>query len=129
MKAHEAAGLAIARRLVEHGHVKKVHHPGLGDRLPFGLSGTSGLLSFEFDDRVDIPKFCNATRLFKLGVSWGGHESLVVPALVARQQAAGPNSAVDFGVSERTVRLNIGLEGIDALWADLTSAIQHAVSA
>jgi cystathionine beta-lyase/cystathionine gamma-synthase len=129
MKAHEAAGLAIARRLMEHGHVKKVHHPGLGNRLPFGLSGTSGLLSFEFDDRVDIPRFCNATRLFKLGVSWGGHESLVVPALVARQQATGPNSAVDFGVSERTVRLHIGLEGIDALWADLTTAIRQAAAA
>ncbi len=65
-------------------------------------------------------------RLFKLGVSWGGHESLVVPATVVHNQAAGPNSAVDFGISPRVVRLHVGLEGADALWADLGSAIDAA---
>ena len=80
-------------------------------------TGTSGLFSFVFDESVDIPAFCDALELFKLGVSWGGHESLVVPALVTRVQAAGPNSAVDFGVPERMVRLHVGLEGTEALWA------------
>ena len=37
------------------------------------------------------------------------------PALVARVQAAGPNSAVDFGVPAGMIRLNVGLEGIDTL--------------
>jgi cystathionine beta-lyase/cystathionine gamma-synthase len=62
-----------------------------------------------------------------MGVSWGGHESLVMPALVTRAQAAGPNSAVDFGVSERVVRLHIGLEGVDALWDDLNAAIRASL--
>ncbi len=75
---------------------------------------------------VDIPAFCDALALFKLGVSWGGHESLVVPALVTRVQAAGPNSAVDFGVPERMVRLHVGLEGPEALWADLAQALKAA---
>lgn len=126
MKAHEAAGLAVARRLGELPEVVAVHHPGLGNSLPPGLSGTSGLFSFEFDDSVDIPAFCNALRLFKIGVSWGGHESLVVPALVGRGQNAGPNSAVDFGVPERMVRLHVGLEGVDALWGDITQALSAA---
>ena len=92
-----------------------VHHPGLGNGLPDGLHGTSGLFSFEFDGSVDIARFADALRFFKLGVSWGGHESLVVPAQVVRVQAAGPNSAIDFGVSERVVRLHVGLEGQDTL--------------
>ncbi len=123
MKAHEAAALEIARRLLEHKQVAKVYHPGLGNHLPPGLTGTSSLFSFAFDDSVDIPAFCDAMRLFKLGVSWGGHESLVVPALVTRGQAAGPNSAIDFGVSENIVRLHVGLEGAGALWSDLGEAI------
>ena len=126
MKAHEAAGLTIARRIAEHARVTRVHHPGLGNQLPPGLSGTSGLFAFEFDDRVDIPVFCDALELFKLGVSWGGHESLVVPALITRGQNAGPNSALDFGVSERVVRLHVGLEGAEALWGDIDRAIGRA---
>jgi cystathionine beta-lyase/cystathionine gamma-synthase len=127
MKAHEAAGLDVARRLQAHPLVSAVWHPGLGNRLPNGLEGTSGLFSFVFKEGVDIPAFADALQLFKLGVSWGGHESLVVPAQVVRVQAAGPNSAIDFGVDPRCVRLHVGLEGPDALWRDLSAAIDRAV--
>jgi len=128
MKAHEAAALTIARRLQEHPLVERLCHPGLAEPLPEGLSGSSGLFSLEFGDGIDITRFCDGLRLFKLGVSWGGHESLVVPALVTRGQAAGPNSAIDFGVSDRMVRLHVGLEGTEALWADLKQAIDNAAT-
>jgi cystathionine beta-lyase/cystathionine gamma-synthase len=127
MRAHEAAALAIARRLSDHPEVTAVHHPGLGSRLPPGLLGTSGLFSFALRAGVDIRTFCNRLRVFKMGVSWGGHESLAIPALVTRVQAGGPNSAIDFGVSERVVRLHIGLEGMEALWDDLSAAIAAAI--
>jgi len=126
MKAHEAATLTISRRIADHARVTKVYYPGLGNHLPSGLSGSSGLFSFEFDERIDIPAFCDALTLFKLGVSWGGHESLVVPALITRGQKAGPNSALDFSVSERVVRLHVGLEGEEALWGDISRAIEGA---
>ena len=126
MKAHEAAALHVARKLAAHPLIENVLHPGLGNTLPPGLSGTSGLFSFTFTEGVDIPKFADQLKLFKLGVSWGGHESLVVPATVVHNQAAGPNSAVDFGISPRVVRLHVGLEGADALWADLGGAIDAA---
>jgi cystathionine beta-lyase/cystathionine gamma-synthase len=126
MKAHEAAALHVARALADRPDVVAVYHPGLGNGLPDGLQGSSGLFSFEFDDSVDIARFADALRFFKLGVSWGGHESLVVPAQVVRVQAAGPNSAIDFGVSERIVRLHVGLEGQEALVEDLSQAIREA---
>ena len=126
VRAHEAAALLLARRLAEHPMVTAVHHPGLHNRLPPGLQGTTGLFSFEAREGLDIPAFCDALQLFKLGVSWGGHESLVVPALVTRVQAAGPNSALDFGVPERMIRLHVGLEGAEALWSDLTAAFAKA---
>lgn len=126
MKAHEAAALHVARALAERPDVVAVYHPGLGNGLPDGLQGSSGLFSFEFDHSVDIARFADALRFFKLGVSWGGHESLVVPAQVVRVQAAGPNSAIDFGVSERIVRLHVGLEGQEALVEDLSQAIREA---
>jgi len=126
MKAHEAAGMEIARRLQAHPRVEQVCHPGLANRLPTGLNGTSGLFSFIFREGVDIRAFADRLKLFKLGVSWGGHESLIVPGEVVLQQKAQPNSAQAFGIHARSVRLHIGLEGTEALWSDLDAAITAA---
>lgn len=126
MKAHEAAGLDIARRLQARPEVEKVNHPGLANQLPPGLSGTSGLFSFVFREGIDIRAFADKLHLFKLGVSWGGHESLIVPGQVVLQQKAQPNSAHAFGMHPRSVRLHVGLEGTEALWRDLEEAIEAA---
>jgi len=126
MKAHEASALEIARRLQALEAVEEVCHPGLMNQLPPGLKGTSGLFSFVFRKGVDIRTFADRLKLFKLGVSWGGHESLVVPGEVVLQQKAQPNSAHAFGISARSVRLHIGLEGTEALWSDLQEAIAAA---
>lgn len=129
MKAHESSALAIARRLVEHDAVAVVNHPGLGNTLPPGLIGTSGLFSFSFNEGMDVRAFCDHLRLFKLGVSWGGHESLVVPGEVVLAQKAMPNSAQEFGLDPRSVRLHVGLEGTEALWSELEAAIAVARAA
>lgn len=126
MRTHQASALEIARRLQAHPRVEAVNYPGLANRLPAGLNGTSGLFSFIFRDGVDIRRFADRLELFKLGVSWGGHESLIVPAEVVLQQKAQPNSAVAFGIHPRSVRLHIGLEGSEVLWSDLEAAISAA---
>jgi cystathionine beta-lyase/cystathionine gamma-synthase len=126
MKAHQESALTIARRLQELDVVETVCHPGLANRLPAGLHGTSGLFSFIFKEGVDIRAYADHLKLFKLGVSWGGHESLIVPGEVVLQQKAQPNSAHTFGIHARSVRLHVGLEGTEALWSDLQEAIAVA---
>lgn len=126
MKAHQDAALTIARRLSELDVLETVCHPGLANRLPAGLHGTSGLFSFIFREGVDIRAFADHLKLFKLGVSWGGHESLIVPGEVVLQQKAQPNSAHTFGIHARSIRLHVGLEGTEALWSDLQEAIAVA---
>ncbi|XHE14918.1 PLP-dependent transferase [Agrobacterium deltaense] len=129
MKAHQASALEIATRLQALDVVEKVCHPGLANRLPPGLNGTSGLFSFIFKEGVDVRAFADRLKLFKLGVSWGGHESLIVPGEVVLEQKAQPNSAHTFGISARSVRLHVGLEGTEALWNDLEPAIKAASAA
>ncbi|MGP4674374.1 PLP-dependent transferase [Agrobacterium salinitolerans] len=129
MKAHQASALDIASRLQALDVVEKVCHPGLANRLPPGLNGTSGLFSFIFKEGVDVRAFADRLKLFKLGVSWGGHESLIVPGEVVLEQKAQPNSAHTFGISARSVRLHVGLEGTEALWNDLEPAIKAASAA
>ncbi len=124
MARHQASGLEVARWLAAHSATARVNHPGL--REASGLAGSSGLFSVDFQPEIDIPKFCNSLRLFRLGVSWGGHESLAFPAMVGLQQVAGPNSLRRFGVSDRLVRLNIGLESPSDLIDDLNQALEAA---
>lgn len=126
MQAHQASALEIAQRLKTHPLVEEVCHPGFANRLPPGLNGTSGLFSFVFREGVDLRAFADTLELFKLGVSWGGHESLVVPGEIVLQQRAEPNSARAFGIHPRSVRLHVGLEGTEALWNDLEAAITAA---
>ncbi|NTA82019.1 hypothetical protein G6L13_16135 [Agrobacterium tumefaciens] len=129
MRAHQASALDIASRLQALDVVEKVCHPGLANRLPPGLNGTSGLFSFIFKEGVNVRAFADRLKLFKLGVSWGGHESLIVPGEVVLEQKAQPNSAHTFGISARSVRLHVGLEGTEALWNDLEPAIKAASAA
>jgi cystathionine beta-lyase/cystathionine gamma-synthase len=125
MLAHQASALEIARRLAARPEVTRVNHPGLGAPPP-GLRGTTGLFSFELDASIDVRALCDNLTLFKLGVSWGGHESLIVPGEVVLKQKAQPNSAHTFGISPHSVRLHVGLEGTDALWGDLARALDLA---
>jgi cystathionine beta-lyase/cystathionine gamma-synthase len=128
MRAHERSAVAVATAMQEHPAVVRVLHPALDGTVDGSqLTGSSGLFSIELEAGVDVPRFCDALRLFKMGVSWGGHESLVMPAAIVHEQAAaGPNSAIDFGVGPRIVRLHVGLEATQDLIDDLTRALRAA---
>ncbi|HEX6016457.1 MAG TPA: PLP-dependent transferase [Geminicoccaceae bacterium] len=125
MRRHQESGLEVARWLAAHPLVTGVHHPGLREARS-GLAGYASLFSLKFDAAVDIPRFCDGLRLFRLGVSWGGHESLAFPAMAGLQQTGGANAPAAFGVSPRLVRLHIGLEEPADLIADLDRAIRLA---
>ena len=126
MARHWKSGLLIAERLAKHDMVKRVFHPGLSRSEFSTLKGYGGLFSFEMDDRIDVSAFCDALSIFRLGVSWGGHESLVMPAEVSINQAGEHSAAIDFGISPRMIRLFVGLEDPDDLWSDLTRAFASA---
>lgn len=124
---HMKSGLTIAERLKGHAHVERVNHPAFSNHPgKKTLAGYSGLFSFEVTEDIDVPAFTDALRLFRIGVSWGGHESLVVPALASLQQTPDANSIGRFGVSPRTIRLNVGLENVEDLWADVSRAFGEA---
>ncbi len=123
LRQHHKSGLLIAERLAQHDMVKRVHHPGLSRKSFSLLQGYGGLFSFELDERVDIASFCDALSVFRMAVSWGGHESLVMPAEVSMNQSGEYSAAVDFGVSPRMIRLFVGLEDPEDLWSDLSRAL------
>ncbi len=124
MARHGESAGRIAEQLGKHAGVRKVYQPDLS--VSKTLSGISGLFSIELEPHLKIEAFCNALQIFRLGVSWGGYESLAMPAKIAYQQAGGVNSLVDFRVPTQLVRLSIGLEDERDLWQDLTQAIERS---
>jgi cystathionine beta-lyase/cystathionine gamma-synthase len=82
------------------------------------MKGASGLISFYIKAKniETIEKFCNSLKAFRMAVSWGGHESLIIPKCAGIKQA-------DFDVNNpthRLIRLYIGLEEADFLIKDLS---------
>lgn len=126
MMQHQATANLFVDRLAATPQVRKIHSPGANE-VP-GLTGRSGLMSIELDDSVDIPTFSNALKHFRLGVSWGGFESLMLPARVGLAQAGEQNSMQKFGVSPNLVRLNLGLESAEDLWADFDNALSQGAA-
>lgn len=115
----EQNGLAVASYLETLPFVRKVNHPGLTSHPQHELarrqmSGSSSLFSFETDVPAEEMKAW-ATRLeyFRIGVSWGGYESLVTVG----RPGAGYES-----VQGTLVRLYVGLEHPRELIADIEKA-------
>ena len=124
MKQHHMDGLAVARFLADHPRLRQVFHPGLaGDPEIVGgqMRGFSGLFSFELDtDRYEtVASFVDRLKLFRIGVSWGGVESL---ALTPNRGTNASDLAAQQ-IPPGTVRLSIGLEGSAALIEDLDQAL------
>jgi cysteine-S-conjugate beta-lyase len=86
-------------------------------------SAAAGLFSVVFDERygaAQVDAFCDALRLFKLGYSWGGPVSLVVPYDVASMRSPRLGPCAYKGV---LVRFSVGLEAVEDLRADLEQAL------
>lgn len=126
MMQHQATANVFVDRLATLPQVKTIYSPGANEVA--GLTGRSGLMSVEFDESVDIPAFSDALKHFRLGVSWGGFESLLLPARVGLAQVGEQNSMQKFGVSPNLVRLNLGLENVEDLWADFENALSHGAA-
>ncbi|OTA41278.1 MAG: hypothetical protein A6D92_08185 [Symbiobacterium thermophilum] len=86
------------------------------------MRGASGLLSFELDtgDLKQVSRFVDALRLFRLGVSWGGYESLVWLPVIGAMHRAPEEQWPNPGL----VRIHVGLEDVDDLLEDLDRALR-----
>lgn len=122
LKQHDASGLEIARWLAARPEVATVLHPALPscpghEFFVRDFKGASGLFSFALRDADEASRaaFIDALRLFGIGYSWGGFESLALP--VDPKRALGVRD--DGGA---LVRLHIGLEDVGDLIADLDQA-------
>ena len=125
LDALETSTLKVALWLADNPIVDKVLHPALPscpghDIWVRDFTGSTSVFSFTFKNHFtagQVVNFVNMLKIFKIGMSWGGVNSLAVvyPALERPNQ--------DFG--GRIVRLNIGLEVTSDLIDDLDQAFTN----
>lgn len=120
---HQENGLKVARWLQAQPQVARVLHPALPDcpgheHWKRDFSGATGLFSFVLNGGDDAARarLIDSLELFGIGYSWGGYESLAVPADPAR-------TATRLELEGPLVRLHVGLEDADDLIADLAAAL------
>src|ERR1700738_1257104 len=128
---HNANGLVVARHLDTHPKVQKVLYPGLASHPQHEIArrqqkGPGGMLSFDLGSLEAARRFLNHVKLCALAECLGGGESLIpLPAL--RPQASMPQEGRErVGITERLVRLSVGIEDADDIIADLDQALHHA---
>ena len=120
----EKNALTIAHWLAEQPLVNRVLHPAMAscpghDLWVRDFIGSTSVFSFVFENHIDakqVINFINSLQIFRIGMSWGGVNSLAVvyPDLIRPTE--------DF--AGRIVRLNIGLEDVDDLISDLEQAFR-----
>ena len=122
MGRHQESALAAARMLEAHPKVARVLHPGLESHPQYAtakrqLRGYSSLFSFALKDqsREATHRFINRLKLFGIGVSWGGFESLVIGGTLFSKNPDRP---------EWLIRVHVGLESQADLIADLKQALE-----
>ena len=131
-QAHDASTRTLANWCLTRPEFAQVLHPALPDSpghahwralCGAGPGAAAGLLSVMIDRRysqAQVDAFCDALKLFKLGYSWGGPMSLVVPYDLASMRSGWPEHLK----AGTLVRLSVGLEAVADLQADLAQALQ-----
>ena len=135
MQRHCANAAHLAGRLATQPGVTHVYWPGLPDHPDHAvaqrvLAGYGGMVAFDLaGGREAGLAFVSSLRLAALAPSLGGAETLVLhPASTSHRQMDAASLAA-AGIGEETIRVSVGLEHPDDLWADFEQALGSAVRA
>ena len=125
LRQHELGAVKIAHWLKGQPQVGRILHPAFADSAGHedwkrDFEGSTGLftLALKGGDKAARDRLVDSLELFGIGYSWGGFESLAIPADTDKLRTA---SQREYGGP--LLRLHIGLEDPDDLIADLAQAL------
>ncbi|MCG6158427.1 trans-sulfuration enzyme family protein [Rubinisphaera margarita] len=130
MEAHQKGAMAVARMLDGHANVEKVYYPGLESHPDHELAkrqqkGFGGMVSFDIKGgRPAAEKLFARTKLFQLAESLGGIESLIEYPETMSHASMTAQARLAAGISEKTIRISVGIEDPQDLVADLKQALE-----
>lgn len=130
VRQQNETALALAKKLREPPVIEEVKYPGLATFPQFQLAkeqmnGFGGMITIVLKGKFeDAARFVDNLKLFTIAPSLGGSESLVTMPVTTTHYGLDAESKKERGISDTMIRLSVGLESVDDLWADLTQAAQ-----
>ena len=129
MKRHSESAQIIAERLQKEHEVEVVYYPGLADSPFYNLASSQmslpgGMIAFELKGGYEAAlSFINSLSLIKRAVSLGDAETLCQHPASMTHSAYTPEERLAHGVSEGLIRISVGLESVEDIYADIASAL------
>ncbi|PQA53016.1 cystathionine gamma-synthase [Siphonobacter curvatus] len=131
MKQHCENARQVAEFLNNHPKVGKVYYPGLATHPGHALAAEQmrdfgGMLSFELkgDDYEEAVRVMSSFKVFSLGESLGGVESLCTHPASMTHASIPKSEREKSGLKDTLIRLSVGIEDVEDLIEDLTQAIE-----
>ena len=127
MDRAEENALALAQWLKTRPEVTRVIYPGLPEHPGHALMkqqarGFGAMLTFEVRDKRKVPVLLKAVRLIRFAESLGGTESLLTYPITQTHADVPPEVLAANGLTDRILRLSVGIENINDLRTDLEQA-------
>lgn len=128
MERHNANAMMLAEFLAAHPKVTRVNYPGLSSHPQHALAkrqmrGFGGLISFALGSLERARTLLDNVRLMALAESLGGVETLISHPATMTHASVPPEMRAQIGVTDDLVRVSVGIEDIDDLKNDLSSAL------
>lgn len=117
----------IARVLLDHSEINKVFYPGLPthenhETAKKQMKGFGGMLSFELKNR-DIVSFQKALKLIQPAISLGGVDTTITAPTLTSHRHLSETEKDKEGITDKLLRLSVGIENPDDLINDLEQAL------
>ncbi|MCR5053757.1 MAG: PLP-dependent aspartate aminotransferase family protein [Lachnospiraceae bacterium] len=133
MERAESNAQRIAEYLKGSPYVKRTLYPGLKDHEGYDIMikqarGFGAMISFEVADRDFAEKVLNNLELFYFAESLGGTETLMTYPITQTHAELTPEMRERVGISDRLLRLSVGIEGVDDLIGELERVFKKAAS-
>ena len=127
MDRAEENAMTLAQWLKTRQEVTRVIYPGLPEHPGHALMkqqarGFGAMLTFEVRDKREVPVLLKAVRLIRFAESLGGTESLLTYPITQTHADVPPEVLAANGLTDRILRLSVGIENINDLRTDLEQA-------
>lgn len=134
MERHCENALFIAKHLQTHQGIEKVFYPALPEDKGYAInsaqaSGGGGMISFILKEEYDYKKFFASVKLIALAESLGGVESLLCHPASMTHASIPSEIRCKMGISDRLIRLSVGIEDKNDILKDLQNAIKLSLKA